>query len=261
MKRIQIQNGLDVLGDGHGCLRERIRLLEKAGYQKGKDGLYRHPKGRKIVYLNDEANKGASKEDSVVYGRYPSVAMMVMMMRHVQENLAYAVTSNNNEKICNYLNKEEPNTKQLKRMKFAIELKEMEKEYDIKEIRQIEQSLFAFCSSLPSYLIIEGNQGDELAIVSHAGIMDDMIGKDNEEIRRFCAWGGKGRLLLDWINAHKRSCTIIWGHMPHPVPLMYNNTINIDTGGFMGNSLTMLRYPEMIFLSEPVSTSYQVSCG
>ncbi|MDA1675250.1 hypothetical protein [Bacillus cereus group sp. TH152-1LC] len=257
MMIISTGEGLDILGDGHGCLKERIDLLEQAGYIKGEDGLYRHPKGRKLVYLNDEANKGYSKDERILYGEFPSIAMMQIMKQHVEAGLAYAVTSNNNEKICKYLDPSIINTDHLEAMDFAIEMNQFEIKYGAKEREKLGNELYLFCKSLPSYIIVENEQGETSAVITHAGILDDMIGKDSADIRKFCAWGGTAANIKNWVELHKYEFPIIWGHKPQREPKIQNNTINIDTGGYFGNYLTMLRFPEMNFIKQKVETSYE----
>jgi len=260
MQRIRLGKGVDVLGDGHGCLKERIDLLEKSGYVKGEDNLYRHPQDRRLIYLNDEANKGNSKDARAPYGEYPSVAMMLMMKQHVEAGLAYAVTSNNNEKIIMFLecvlNGIEV-SEHLKDMSFINEMDELEKKYGEAVATSIKKEILTFCKSLPSYIIVEDMEGNMLAVITHAGILDSMIGEDSEYIRKFCAWGGSAANIPNWADLHKSEITIIWGHKPQLKPKIHNNTINIDTAGYFGNELTLLRYPELTFISEKVSVIYE----
>ncbi len=261
MKRVYIEKGVDILGDGHGCLRERVNLIEKAGYIKKSNGLYYHPNGRKLIYLNDEANKGWSYDRRVLYGEYPSVAMMLMMKEHVEAGLAYAVTSNNNEKICRFLELELNRleiTHSLESMSFARELREFEKKYGSREATKVKEELLVFCRSLPSYIILANQEEEDVAVITHAGILDNMIGKDSEFIRKFCAWGGSAANVENWVELHQSNLTIIWGHKPQMETLIQNNTINIDTAGYFGNKLTMLRYPEMAYVQEKVETEYEV---
>lgn len=260
MQTIELGKGVDILGDGHGCLKERIELLEKGGYKKGKDNLYRHPEGRKLIYLNDEANKGDSKDTRVPYGEYPSVAMMLMMKQHVNAGLAYAVTSNNNEKIVMYLecvlNGVEV-SEHLRDMSFITEMDELENKYGKQTADAIKKELLVFCKSLPSYIIVEDIKGNMIAVITHAGILDEMVGKDSEYIRKFCAWGGSAANIPNWSELHKSEITIIWGHKPQLKPKIYNNTINIDTAGYFGNELTLLKYPEITFINQKVPVVYE----
>lgn len=44
-----IQQGIDIIGDIHGCYEELILMLGKLGYKKNKTGLYLHPDGRNVT--------------------------------------------------------------------------------------------------------------------------------------------------------------------------------------------------------------------
>jgi len=258
---ISIGNGIDVLGDGHGLLQTRIDLFKKAGYQLGKDGLFRHPEGRKFVYINDETSRGSLPSDQVKYGKYPSIAMMVSMKEHVEANLAYAVDSNHNYKIWRWLEGRDV-TMAHGDEKVVEEFEAFFAEFGEKTTTSLKNELAVFLKSLPSHLLIE-DRGFHRAVVTHAGIKDDMIGKFSREIRDFCRFGptegtdetGKPK-RLDWTNEHKNGQLIIWGHEPHVHATLERDTINIDTGGFCGHYLSMLRYPEMDIVQEKVTSVF-----
>jgi hypothetical protein len=254
MKKIQTNQGLDIMGDGHGCLTSRINLLKQAGYIEGNDGLYRHPEGRKLVYLNDEANKGFLSDKHVLFGEFPSIAMTFMMVQHVKADLAYAVDSNNNVKLISFL--EQIEHQQKNKMLFAKEFFEFQEKYGKKAAMKLRDELLPTLKTLPSHIIVENNKGEEVAVIVHAGIKDEMIGHDSKEIRRFCAFGGKNEQVISWIKQHQTQHLIIWGHLPHVHPTWNHNTINIDTGGFCGHYLTMLRFPECSILQEKVPKDF-----
>ncbi|MNB99974.1 Bis(5'-nucleosyl)-tetraphosphatase PrpE [asymmetrical] [compost metagenome] len=258
---ITIGNGLDVMGDGHGLLESRINLIEKAGYIKDEAGIYRHPEGRKLVYLNDETGKASQPLENVEYGQYPSIAMAVMMMKHVKANAAYAVDSNHNYKLWRYL--EGRNVKMLHGDEIVVEeFTKFEEEYGKEKTEELKQELRIFLKSLPSHLVVL-DRCIQRAVIVHAGIEDDMIGKDSMGVRDFCRFGPTNGEKedgtpnrLDWTQNHKNGMLIIWGHDPQIIPSVKKDTINIDQGGFCGHYLTMLRYPEMEIVQEKVDKSY-----
>lgn len=254
MKKIYTNQGLDIMGDGHGCLTSRMNLIEQAGYIRGEDDLYRHPDGRKLVYLNDEANKGSLSDEHVIFGEFPSIAMTLMMVQHVKANLAYAVDSNNNVKLVSFL--EHIEHQRHNKMLFAKEFFKFQEKFGKQSALNLRNELLPTLKSLPSHLIVENDKGEEVAVIVHAGIKDDMIGKDSKEIRRFCAFGGKNTDMISWIYQHRTPHLIIWGHLPHVHPTWKHNTINIDTGGFCGHYLTMLRFPECSLLQEKVPKDF-----
>src|SRR5206468_2024040 len=65
----------DIIGDVHGCCDELEELLGKLGYG---DGMWRHPGGRKAVFLGDLVDRGP---------RIPDVLRLVMAM--VEAETAY----------------------------------------------------------------------------------------------------------------------------------------------------------------------------
>jgi len=255
---VSIEKGLDVLGDGHGLLQARINLFKKAGYEQGEDGLFRHPKGRKFIYLNDESSRGSLPSQHIKYGQYPSIAMLVSMKEHVEANLAYAVDSNHNYKIWRWLEGRDV-TMAHGDEKVVEEFQAFCTEFGETATTSLKSELALFLKSLPSHLLIE-DRGFHRAVVTHAGIKDEMIGKFSREIRDFCRFGptegtdetGKPK-RLDWTTEHQNGQLIIWGHEPHVHVTVEKDTINVDTGGFCGHYLSMLRYPEMEVVQEKVT--------
>lgn len=53
---MQIDQGVDLIGDIHGCGRSLELLLERLGYQR-KAGVYRHPR-RKVIFVGDVIDRG-----------------------------------------------------------------------------------------------------------------------------------------------------------------------------------------------------------
>jgi hypothetical protein len=255
--RFDVGPGLDVMGDGHGLLASRIKLIEKAGYIRGSDGLFRHPAGRKLVYLNDESSRGFLPDLTVEFGEYPSIAMLNLMKRQVQADFAVAVDSNHNYKVWRWLLGR--NVKMSHGDERVVEeFNDFEKKFGFEKTSKFKTELGNFLMGLPSHLVLV-KEGIPRAVVVHAGIHDDMIGRENQRIINFCRFGPTNGFLengkpnrLDWTIHHKNALLIIWGHVPHLEPVLVRNTINIDQGGFYGHYLTLLRYPEMEILQERV---------
>ena len=258
---IPLENGIDVMGDGHGLLQSRLNLMEKSGYQRGDDGLYRHRSGRKLVYLNDESSRGNLPSTDVEYGTYPSIAMLVLMKKHVEAGLAYAVDSNHNYKIWRYLegrNVQMTHGDELVAEEFAA----FESEFGSDFTAQFKKELSSFLKRLPSHLIVN-DRGISRAVITHAGIQDDMIGKQSPYIRDYCRFGPTDGFLpngrpnrLDWKKDHHNGMLVIWGHEPHDKVFVEKDTVNVDTGGFCGHYLSLIRYPEMEVIQEKVHQSF-----
>lgn len=258
---IPIGNGLDVLGDGHGLLESRVNIIEKGGYIKGSDGLFRHPDGRKLVYLNDETSRGKLPMDGVKFGKYPSIAMAVMMMEHVKAGLAYAVDSNHNFKIWRWL--EGKNVTMAHGDEDVVsEFESFELEHGPEFTFELKKQLAHFLRQLPAHLIIE-DRGIWRAVVTHAGIQDQMIGKQSKIINDYCRFGPTDGFCedgrpnrLDWTKSHRNGMLVIWGHEPHDKVVVHNDAVNVDTGGFCGHYLSMFRYPEMQVVQEKVNQCF-----
>jgi polynucleotide kinase-phosphatase len=259
---IPIENGLDILGDGHGLLKSRVELLNKAGYVENELGLFIHPEGRKPLYLNDETSRGSLPLAGIEYGEFPSIAMMWMMKKHVEANLAYAVDSNHNYKVWRWLEGRDVTMNHGDEL-VVSEFEAFQTKHGVEKTEEIKTSLASFLKDLPSHLLLCKDEKVK-AVAVHAGIQDDMIGKEDAVVRDFCRFGktsgefdANGRpLRLDWTKDHRNGMLIVWGHEPQKNVRKENDTINVDTGGFYGNKLTLLQYPELTIIDVSVPHSF-----
>lgn len=89
---IELQAGIDIIGDIHGCFDEMIALLERLGYKLNEAELYVHPNGRKFVSLGDVMSRGPRSLDT-----------MLFFLRHIKAGLAYMIDSNHGWKIARWL--------------------------------------------------------------------------------------------------------------------------------------------------------------
>ncbi|MFE4893780.1 polynucleotide kinase-phosphatase [Peribacillus butanolivorans] len=245
-----IQNGIDIIGDIHGCYMEMILVLEKLGYQKNEEGLYLHPEGRKFVSIGDVMSRGPE-----------SLKTMLFFYEHVQKDVAYMIDSNHGWKIARWLGGRDV-TLNHGDEKVEEEFKAYEEEYGSEKAEETKQSLKEFLLQAPSHYVFTKNNVQTLVCV-HAGIKDAFIGKQSEAVRDFCRYGDtngfdeKGKpVRKDWYVSHKKSSLIVWGHDPKPQPLLINNTINIDQGVVFGGALTAFRYPEGEFISVQASQDF-----
>src|SRR6059036_1172446 len=79
-------------GDVHGCGDELEELLAQLGYAPDEGGVWRHPAGRKAVFLGDLVDRGP---------RIPDVLKIVMAM--VEAETAYCVPGNHDMKLVRQL--------------------------------------------------------------------------------------------------------------------------------------------------------------
>lgn len=64
---INIDKGVDIVGDIHACFDEWLEMLDRLGYQKNEQGFYVHPKGRKMVSLGDVMSRGPKSIETMVF--------------------------------------------------------------------------------------------------------------------------------------------------------------------------------------------------
>ncbi len=242
--------GLDFIGDIHGCYPEFIELLTQLGYQKGEDGTYEHPEGRKLVSVGDVLGRGPNSLDC-----------LRLFKIHVDKGLAYMVDSNHGWKIARWLDGRNVELGHGDE-RIPEEFEQYEKENGEEACKRLKVEFKDFLLQAPSNLVFTKN-GVRVVVATHAGIKDEYIGKQSRRISDFCRFGdtdgfdesGKP-VRKDWFANHISGELIIWGHDPKPQPLVINNTINIDQGVVFGGKLTAFRYPEKEFVFIEAKADY-----
>lgn len=234
---IEMEKGIDLIGDIHGCYEEMIELIEKLGYQN-LNGLYIHPQGRKFVSLGDIHSRGPHSIDTIEF-----------FIRHVQSSAAYLTDSNHGWKIARWLDGRKVNLAHGDDL-VALDWSSYEETYGKAASNRLKREAKSLLLSAPSHHIFT-KEGKRVLVAVHAGIKDDYIGKDSPRIRDFCRYGDtagfdeKGKpIRLDWFLHHQSQEWIVWGHDPRPEPYMINRTANIDQGVVFGGFLTAYRFPE-----------------
>jgi polynucleotide kinase-phosphatase len=247
---IDVGNGIDFIGDIHGCFDEFIRILSKLGYIENEEGYFIHPEGRKLLSLGDVMSRGPR-----------SIETLQFFQKHVTAGIAYMIDSNHGWKIARWLDG--------KNVQLAhgdenvkAEFDEYENKFGIEESERLKEQIRDLLLEAKSHYIIQKN-GVNVAVAVHAGIKDHYIGKQSPRISDFCRYGdtdgiddnGKP-IRKDWSIAHQSSELILWGHDPRQQPLLVNNTLNIDQGVVFGGSLTAYRFPERKFVSVKAKEDY-----
>lgn len=241
--QIDVGAGLDIIGDIHGCFDQFIELLELLGYVE-QNGLYVHPAGRKIVSVGDITSRGPQ-----------SIKALQFFIDHKAAGLSYMTDSNHGWKIARWL---DGRNVQLTHGDdtVAAEFADYEAKNGQSATNALRLASKALLLEAPSHYILVAN-GEEVGVVTHAGIKDHYIGQDSGKIRSFTRYGDvrgfdevTGRpIRYDWFLQHQSKHTIIWGHDPKIEPLFTHNTVNIDQGCVFGGKLTSLRFPEMTTIS------------
>jgi protein phosphatase len=123
--------------------------------------------------------------------------------------------------------------------------------------------LASFLEGLISHYVLDGGR----LVVAHAGLREEMHGRDSGGVREFCLYGETTGetdefglpVRANWAAGYRGKAIVVYGHTPIPEPEWLNNTVNIDTGAVFGGKLTALRYPEREFVSVAAAREYSVS--
>lgn len=247
---VDVENGLDIIGDIHGCYDELIELLEMLGYIENDEGFYEHPEGRKFVSVGDVTSRGPA-----------SLETMIFFHKHCKSGRALMIDSNHGWKIARWLDGRQvvlSHGDERVEEEFLI----YEEREGIEKTQELKQQLKEFLLEAPSHYVFKKN-GVRTLVCAHAGIRDAFIGKQSEAISDFCRFGDTGGfdengkpVRKDWTVGHENSLLIVWGHDPKPKPIVINNTVNIDQGVVFGGELTAYSYPERSFVSVKAKKDY-----
>lgn len=236
----------DIIGDLHGCFEETCTLLGRLGYRleetPSADGLIRghHPGGRQAIFVGDLTDRGPRSLDS-----------LRLVMGLSAAGAARCVIGNHDHKLRRAL---EGRGARIGRA-LAATLAELET-----APAELRDRIAVFLGDLPSHLWLDGG----VLAVAHAGLLEDMIGRDTAEVRDVAMFGETtGKLnefglpeRVDWGRAHRGATTIVYGHTPRRDVQWVNRTLCIDTGCAFGGTLTALRWPEREIVSVPALRTY-----
>jgi len=239
----------DIVGDLHGCAGELDALLTQLGWAPsdveepdsfwgGKS--WRHPEGRRAIFLGDLVDRGPRVLDAVRIAR-----------NMVKAGTAFCIAGNHDVKLVRWLR-----GKQVQ-VKHGLEQSIAEIESLAPEDRG---KLASFLDGLVSHYVLDGGR----LVVAHAGLREEMHGRGSGAVREFCLYGETTGetdefglpVRYNWAAEYRGKATVVYGHTPVPEPEWLNNTVNIDTGAVFGGKLTALRYPEREFVSVAAAREY-----
>lgn len=234
---------VDIVGDIHGCYDEFYELTKKLDYN-WKSGYPLHSKGRKLVFVGDLTDRGPQ-----------SIKIIHIVHTLIQKDLAYYVPGNHCNKLYRYFlgNKVQ--------ITHGLETTVAEFEaLDKKEQQKVRRSFIQLYENAPLYHVLDGGN----LIIAHAGISEELIGKQNSRVKTFVLYGDitgekhedGSPVRKDWALEYKGSAYIIYGHTPVKEVRKVGNTFNIDTGAVFGGKLSSLRYPELDILSVSSTMPY-----
>jgi protein phosphatase len=241
----------DIFGDLHGCAEELRLLLNKLGWERydlvepeppwGSE-VWRHPTGRRAIFLGDLVDRG------------PQVLDTLRVVRNMMKTgAAFCVAGNHDVKLLRWLR-----GKQVQ-VKHGLENSIAEIETLPSEDRS---KLAVFLDGLVSHYVVDGGR----LVVAHAGLREEMHGRGSGAVREFCLFGETTGetdefglpVRYNWASEYRGRASVVYGHTPVPEPEWLNNTVNIDTGAVFGGKLTALRYPEREFVSVAAAREYSV---
>ncbi|HZM06784.1 MAG TPA: polynucleotide kinase-phosphatase [Candidatus Saccharimonadales bacterium] len=236
----------DIIGDVHGCGDELEELLTVLGYQAQPGGAWRHPAGRKMIFVGDLVDRGP---------KIPEVVRLVI--ESVKAGSALCVPGNHDVKFMRKIwGKDVQITHGL--ADSLAQFESYEKDY-----RGFSRVAAEFIDDLVSHYVLDEGK----LVVAHAGMKETMQGRGSGAVREFALFGETTGetdefglpVRYNWAAEYRGQAAVVYGHTPVPEPEWLNNTINIDTGCVFGGKLTALRYPEKEVVSIPARQTYAES--
>lgn len=230
----------DIIGDVHGCADELEVLLAQLGYTPDPEGVWRHPEGRKAVFVGDLVDRGP---------RVPDVLRIAIGMS--EAGSAICVPGNHDVKLVRALRGKNV------QIKHGLDASLEQLGAETPEFRE---RVTSFLDGLVSHYVFD----DGRLVVAHAGMKEEMQGRGSGRVREFALFGETTGetdefglpVRYNWAAEYRGKATVVYGHTPVPEPEWLNSTINIDTGCVFGGKLTALRYPERELVSVPAQRVY-----
>ncbi len=243
----------DIIGDVHGCADELVELLDRLGYikQPAADShpgwtniAYRHPAGRKAVFVGDLVDRGPRVIDTLSVAR-----------NMVELGAALCVPGNHDVKLLKKLRGRDVQITHGLGGTLA-EISALPDEVRVPFCKELAD----FLDGLVSHYVLD----DSRLVVAHAGMKEEMQGRGSGKVREFALYGETTGetdefglpVRHNWAAEYKGRAMVVYGHTPVPVPEWLNHTVNIDTGCAFGGKLTALRYPEREFVSVAARRTY-----
>jgi protein phosphatase len=243
----------DIIGDVHGCGDELERLLDTLGYGWHErppeiaglyPRIYRHPEGRKAIFLGDLVDRG------------PRILDTYQLVRHmVEAGSAVCVPGNHEAKL-------------VRKLRGGDVVVNHGLEQTLAELERLPADLReAFCREMADFfdgLISHYVLDDGKLVVAHAGMKADLQGRASQRVREFALYGETTGetdayglpVRHNWAAEYRGQARVVYGHTPTPEAEWLNRTINLDTGCVFGGKLTALRYPELELVSVPAARIY-----
>jgi protein phosphatase len=230
----------DVIGDVHGCCDELEELLQRLGYVPDGAGTWRHPEGRKAVFVGDLVDRGPRIVDT-----------LKLVMAMAESGTALCVPGNHDMKLKQKLEGRDV------KVSHGLDLTLTELESQPPEFHTVARG---FLDGLVSHYVFDEGR----LVVAHAGLKEEMHGRGSGKVREFALFGettGESDefglpVRYNWAADYRGRAAVVYGHTPVPQPEWLNGTINVDTGCVFGGRLSALRWPEKEVVSVPAHRTY-----
>ncbi len=234
----------DIIGDVHGCYDEMIELLALLGYREDAEAGYRHPEGRRAVFVGDLVDRGPKVVETVT-----------LVKRMTLAGQAFCVPGNHDDKLLRRLRGKQVQVSHGLAESIA-QIEMLPEEQRATWIRDY----VALFDEMPSHLVLDGGR----LVVAHAGMKEVYQGRASGRVRAFALFGettGETDEFglperLNWAADYRGKATVVYGHTPVYESAWLNNSINVDTGCVFGGKLTALRWPERDLVSVPARQTY-----
>ena len=211
----------DIIGDVHGCCDELEGLLE-ANWDIEQvacesdplwgNSVFKHPEGRKAVFVGDLVDRG------------PRVLDTVRIVRNmVHHGSGLCVPGNHDMKLMRKLRGKNVQITH----GLAESLGEIEALPD--DVRDsFSKSVAEFLDGLVSHYVLD----DGKLVVAHAGMKEAMQGRGSGKVREFALYGETTGetdefglpVRYNWAAEYRGSANVVYGHTPVPEPEWLNRT-------------------------------------
>ncbi|HEY3245728.1 MAG TPA: polynucleotide kinase-phosphatase, partial [Phycisphaerae bacterium] len=236
----------DIIGDVHGCADELRGLLAQLGYFPDEQDVYRHPAGRKAIFLGDLVDRGPRSVEVVRIVRAMCLA-----------GAAHCLPGNHDMRLMRKLRgKDVALTHGLADSMDQIDALPLE------EREAFVRDYTEFVDELVSHLVLDGGK----LVVAHAGMKEELQGRGSAAVRDFALYGETTGetdefglpVRMNWAADYRGKATVVYGHVAVPEAEWLNNTIDIDTGCVFGGALTALRWPERQLVQVQAGAQYSI---